>query len=131
MSDSRLAGPNRSCRCPIIRRHDGQRTMFVCAACRERYPIVAEELPILVSMPSHHLAREAIRLRRDVTWYRQQAFVMALGEQRSPRRAAAQAQMRTAFESTDALGEEILAMIVAQLDLAALLDVASFNQAPG
>ncbi|HVT08507.1 MAG TPA: class I SAM-dependent methyltransferase [Polyangia bacterium] len=89
------------------------------------YPALADELPVLVPKASRHLAAEAIRLRRDLSWFQQQRSLLAAGERRFPRRAQTQERIRVALERTSDCFVEILAAMVSHLDPAAVVEVAA------
>jgi SAM-dependent methyltransferase len=96
-----------------------------CTACGEVYPLLLGELPVLAPQPARHLAVEAIRLRRDLSWFQQQRSLLAAGERRFPRRAQTQERIRAALERTSDTFVEILAMLVSQVDSAAVVEVAA------
>ena len=86
------------------------------------------DLPVLVPQSSRHLAAEAIRLRRDLSWFQQQRSLLAAGERRFPRRARTQEAIRAAVERTSDCFVEILATMVSHLDPAAVVEVAAQPQ---
>jgi len=99
--------------------------VLACAACGEIYPLLLGELPVLAPQSSRHLAGEAIRLRRDLSWFQQQRSLLAAGERRFPRRAQTQERIRIALGRTSECFVEILAMLVSHVDRAAVVEVAA------
>lgn len=120
-----LCCPRPTCRATLEPRGAGGGLALVCGACGEVYPALADELPVLVPKASRHLAAEAIRLRRDLSWFQQQRSLLAAGERRFPRRARTQERIRVALERTSDCFVEILATIVSHLDPAAVVEVAA------
>ncbi len=123
-----LCCPRPACRASLEPRGTGGRLALVCGACGEVYPALADELPVLAPQPSRHLAAEAIRLRRDLSWFQQQRSLLAAGERRFPRRARTQGHIRVALERTSDCFVEILATMVSHLDPAAVVEVAAQPQ---
>lgn len=123
-----LCCPRPTCRAALEPRGVGGRLTLVCGACGEVYPALADELPVLAPQPSRHLAAEAIRLRRDLSWFQQQRGLLAAGARRFPRRAPTQERIRVAMERTSDCFAEILATMVSHLDPAAVVDVAAQPQ---
>jgi carnosine N-methyltransferase len=117
--------PRPACRGRLEDLRSGAPQALVCAACGDRYPLIAGELPVLTQRPDRHLATEAIRLRRELDWFGAQDRLLAAGQRRFPSRAAKHDQMRQALAQTTAFLDEILATILPHLDQRSLLDVAA------
>jgi hypothetical protein len=124
-----LCCPHSGCRSVLAADQVPEIPVLVCNRCHDRYSLVLGELPVLVPRSSHHLAAEAIRLRRDLTWFEQQGTMLAAGERRFPRRALAQARIRAALTHTSNLLGDILETIAPHLDRSALVEVAAKSRA--
>jgi SAM-dependent methyltransferase/uncharacterized protein YbaR (Trm112 family) len=120
---SELVCPAPSCHAVLVCQSESP--LLTCPRCTRTYPLIAGLLPVVVPEPARHLAAEAIRLRKDIAWFREQGALLSAGQRRFPSRAPSQERMRTALARTGELLDEILTAIVPQLDPRALLDVAT------
>jgi carnosine N-methyltransferase len=80
---------------------------------------------VLTPDPARHLADEAIRLQRDLGWFRDRATQLESDTRRFPGRAARHEELRDGLHGTVNLLTRVLAPITERLDIAALLDAAA------
>jgi carnosine N-methyltransferase len=120
-----LACPLASCRSRGSRLRAARSRHLACPTCGRIYPVIDGTLPVVTPDPARHLASEAIRLRRDLDWLRDQAALLSAGARRFPRRAAVHERTREALGKTVSLLEEILDSLLAQVDRRALVEAAA------
>jgi SAM-dependent methyltransferase len=103
----------------------GHRLELRCGRCALSFPVIGGELPVLTTDPARHLAEEAIRLRRDLGWFRDRSTQLESGLRRFPARSEHTRALQDGFDRTIRLLTRVLAPVRELLDQTALLDAAA------
>src|SRR5881409_1539102 len=86
--------------CPSCK---GPLAAWACPACGERYPLLFDEIPLLLRRPARRIAREILQFSTPIRRSRQEIAALDKAKRRQPRHASRLDRIQRAFEQRIAL----------------------------